>query len=543
MNEQDFFEIMDGLPARQIAEAAEWKYRRGRNAENEIDTILSADTMPEKIILRNTQPEHNDITDEPVAMHAQPRAEKQSRVIRSATAGLAAVAAVFALIFGGIALKLHRDNTEIEASMPGAVLTDVSVTQVTGTDLAALTVAPTGDVTAAETTTVTFAPSEKPVPQKPDDSVAAGELNFLGGHGLLRPVIAEGEPSILQDDDSLYLYGSERIRKSGLDARSQPAIFLICDQLNCRHDSEDCLQNKYGNRKLICSGGEIYYIDWSTESLLPGYAGGLNRILSDGTTEPLHPQKKISFEDESTGKIIGSTYYTHVTRLGDTGIYYLKYYGQAYSAKTPDDAVTNGAPMLLNSRTGETLTLQLGTERYGVIDGDYYVDYAVMYDAASEHLFMSLFDPTGYNNAIAEIDIYTGKILEEYHTSETETELVSWFVKDHQLHFLGQSQKDRYQTNWYVRDMDTKECKVLLEDCGLSSFAYCDGRVYATHHESVGNDAVYSYAPDGTDMIVLAESGNSFDSLMPIADPDYIVLESNTGSQYILMNGEIFRLL
>ena len=83
---------------------------------------------------------------------------------------------------------------------------------------------------------------------------------------------------------------------------------------------------------------------------------------------------------------------------------------------------------------------------------------------------------------------------------------------------------------------------MILEDCGLNSFAYFDGRVYATHHESVGNDAVYSYALDGTDMTVLAESDNSFNSLMPIADPDCIVLESNTGSQYILMNGEIFRL-
>ncbi|MBP0970415.1 MAG: hypothetical protein J5753_00110, partial [Oscillospiraceae bacterium] len=517
MNEQDFFEIMDGLPARQIAEAAEWKYRRGKDNGNEIDTILSSDTMPEKIILRNTQPEADKTADEPVMMHAQPRAEKQSRVIRSATAGLAAVAAVFALIFGGIALKLHRDNTEIEASMPGTVLTEVSDAQTTGTDLAALTVAPTGDLTTAETTTVTFAPSEKPVPQKPDASVAAGELNFLGGHGLLRPVIAEGEPSILQDDDYLYLYGSERIRKSGLDARSQPAISLICGQLNCEHNSEDCLLYKYGTRNLMCSGGEIYYLDRSTESLMPGYAGGLNRILSDGTTEPLHPQKNFSADDESSGKIIGSTYYTHVTRLGDTGIYYLKNYGLAYSADTPDDAVTYGAPMLLNSRTGETLTLQLGAERYGIIDDDYSDDYAVMFDEASGHLFMSLYDLAGNNDGIAEIDIYTGEILDEYQTWETETELVSWFVKDHQLHFLGQSQKDRYQTNWYVRDMDTKECKVILEDCGLNSFAYCDGRVYATHHESVGNDAVYSYALDGTDMTVLAESDNSFNSLMPVA--------------------------
>ena len=180
--------------------------------------------------VRILKPETIDIADEPVSLHRQPGTEKQPRVIRSATAGLAAVAAVFALIFGGIALKLHRDNTGIEASLPGTVITDISVTEVTGTDLAALTVAPTGEFTTIVTTTemLSFTPIENPIPQQPDESVSAGETNFLGGKGLLRPVTAEGEPCILQDDEYIYLYGSEKVRKTGLDALREPNPELIC---------------------------------------------------------------------------------------------------------------------------------------------------------------------------------------------------------------------------------------------------------------------------------------------------------------------------
>ena len=60
MNEQDLFDIMDGLPERQIAEAAEWKYRHGKEQANEIDEILTGSPMPEKITYRNTPPEAPD---------------------------------------------------------------------------------------------------------------------------------------------------------------------------------------------------------------------------------------------------------------------------------------------------------------------------------------------------------------------------------------------------------------------------------------------------------------------------------------------------
>lgn len=542
MNEQDLFDIMDGLTERQIAEAAEWKYRQGKAQSNEIDSILTGGTMPEKITYRQTAPETETAAAEPVKVSSPAGNERPSRVIRSATAGLAAVAAVFALIFGGIALKLHRDNSDILASMPGAAVSEgeIAVTEinaesgstytVTGTDWDVINSVPEYG------TTVTFAPEETPAEYIEDNTVSAGETNFLGGNGLLRPVTAEGQPCILQDDEYIYLYGSEKIRKSGLDALKAPDPELICQKAGCAHTSDDCLLYKYGFSQLMSSGTDIYLIDHSTESVQQGFAGGLKRIYSDGTTEDIHPQKQISAADESSGKMLGNIYYTHILRLGDTGIYYLKGYG------SPDETggIREFMPVLLNSRTGETITLQNRETGHAYID-----DYAVMYDEASGHLFLSITNGfTGTCTAINEIDIYTGEILQEYNSWGEQAEIISWFVRDHQLHYLGETPENQYKVNWYVRDMDTQETKMLQADCGFSSFAYCDGRVYATYHASVGNDAVYSCAPDGTDAVKLTESNTLFRSLMPVASPDCIGINSNTGSIYVLLpDGQTYRLM
>ena len=544
MNEQDLFDIMDGLPERQIAEAAEWKYRHGKEQANEIDAILTSSPMPEKITYRNTPPEAPDTEAETVVLSSPAGGgEKQSRIVRSGTAGLAAVAAIFALAFGGIALKLHRDNTEIAASQPGAAVSDggIIVTELTGDDIVNSTDIQTQAVvfhTTEPGTTVTFDIPDTPVEYKADNTVSAGETNFLGGKGLLRPVTSEGDPCILQDDEYIY-YGSQKVRKTALDPLKAPNPDLICQKAGCLHNSDDCLLYKYGYGYLMSSGTDIYYADCETESVQQGYAGGLKRIYSDGTTEDIHPQNKISPADESSGKIVGRIHYTHILRLGDTGIYYLKGYGWRYS---DDESGLDREflPMLLNSRTGETITLNISEIGHNA----YIDDYAVMYDEASGHLFLSVTNGiTDTCTDVNEIDIYTGEILQAYNSWDEKAEILSWFVKDHQLHYLGETPEDRYKVNWYVRDMDTQETKVFLKDCGLSSFAYCDGRVYATHHTSVGNDAIYSYAPDGTDAVMLTESNTLFRSLMPVASPDCIGINSNTGSIYVLLpDGQTYRL-
>lgn len=542
MNEQDLFDIMDGLPERQIAEAAEWKYRHGKAQANEIDAILTSSPMPEKITYRNTPPEAPDTEAETVVLSRPANGSgKQSRIVRSGTAGLAAVAAIFALAFGGIALKLYRDNNEIAASQPGAAVSDGDfiVTELTGDDIVNSTVIQTQAVVFHTTdpgTTVTFDIPETPAEHKEDNTVSAGETNFLGGKGLLRPVTSEGNTCILQDDEYIYIQGNRKVRKTALDPLKSPSPDLICQKAGCLHNTGDCLLNKYGN--LMSGGTDIYYADWETESVQQGFCGGLKRIYSDGTTEEIHPQNKISPADEVSGKIVGIIYYTHILRLGDTGIYYLKGDGLLYN---DDESYTarDIPPVLMNSSTGETIALNIS--EYAYID--HYDDYAAMFDEASGHLFLSITDPSDTCNRIDEIDVYTGAILQEYNSRDEKAEILSWFVKDHQLHYLGETPEDRYKVNWYVHDMDTQETKVLLADCGFSSFAYCDGRVYATYHASVGNDAIYSYAPDGTDAVKLTESNTLFRSLMPVASPDCIGINSNTGSIYVLLpDGQTYRL-
>ena len=412
MNEQDLFDIMDGLPARQIAEAAEWKYRHGKEQANEIDAILTSSPMPEKITYRNTPPETPDTEAETVVLSRPANGSgKQSRIVRSGTAGLAAVAAIFALAFGGIALKLYRDNNEIAASQPGAAVSDggIIVTELTANDIVNSTDIQTQAVvfhTTEPGTTVTFEVPETPAEHQEDNTVSAGETNFLGGTGLLRPVTSEGDPCILQDDEYIYIQSNRKVRKTALDPLNAPSPDLICQKAGCLHNTGDCLLNKYGN--LMSGGTDIYYADWETESVQQGYAGGLKRIYSDGTTEELHPQNKIGPADEVSGKIVGSIYYTHILRLGDTGIYYLKGDGLL---NNDDESGTftfrDLPPLLMNSSTGETIALNIS--EYAYID--HYDDYAVMFDEASGHLFLSITDPSGTCNRIDEIDIYTGKIL------------------------------------------------------------------------------------------------------------------------------------
>ena len=148
----------------------------------------------------------------------------------------------------------------------------------------------------------------------------------------------------------------------------------------------------------------------------------------------------------------------------------------------------------------------------------------------------------GNYEIISEYDIYTGECLRAFDASLLETAVLTWFVRDHQLHFLGRAANKGYQVNWYSCNMDTQEISVILEDCKLETFSYCDGRVYAVRHASIGNDTVLCYAPDGTDETVLAEVANVVRDMSLVSDPGCIWLYTNSGTEYLLMNGRICRL-
>ena len=539
MNEQDLFDIMDGLPERQIAEAAEWKYRSGRQPENEIDSILKSGTMPEKITYRLAPPAVQDAaeqTAQPVTVSGtQP--QPQSRVIRSAAFGLAAVAAAFALAIGGIAMKLHRDSTDLAASQPGTAVSDseIGVTEITQTDLAALTVAPTGVQTTAPAeseTTVTFSAAE-PVTHTEDNTVSADELNFLGGHGQLRPVTPNDQyVNVFQDDEYIYFEGEKRIPKTELSLTGNDAE-LICRTPGCRHNTEDCLLYRYGIGKLICGNQDIYYCDFNTFSPKPGYAGGLKRIYSDGTTEDVYPQTKI-VEQKGLSEESGIAYYSNIIRLGDTGIYLLE---MRYSPFERQDGyvLTNPETVfteltLLDSRTGETISLEYLRE-----NKNYPMPVLTLqYNEEEQRLFVSDAQ-TEYLDGVKEIDIHTGKVIASYFVAQGQID--DWFYAKGKLHFLtsdGEGQPSG-TTSWRCIGLEPGEAETVAETCMLRSFCYYNGRVYAVRHASVGMDAVVSYAPDGTDEQVIAETKGTLGVISQVYDPERITVYSETNSLEMYM--------
>ena len=527
MNEQDLFEIMDGLPAHQIAEAAEWKYRHSTESDNEIDSILIHGTMPEKITYRQTEPEDRGISaEQAVTAAAVSRPQQQSRVIRSATAGLAAVAAAFALIFGGIALKLHRDNAEIEASMPGTVVTEGSteVTQVTGTDLAALTKPPTGyemfttSVPAAEA----FAPSTETVPHHADTSLSAGEENFLGGHGLLRVISPNEFLSVMQDDDYIYLGGSRRILKENLSPKSCDSE-LVCQKPGCEHNSEDCPLYYSRNHDLICSGQDIYIKDWDTMSPKQGFTGGLKRILSDGSTEDVFPLK-----EAENAEVIGDAAYLNVLRLGDTGIYFLEMYYRPFEHDgtyiTTDPNTSYIETVLLDSRTGNTLP-------FDYLNEDRNRDLLkLQFDEASGHLFVS-YGVMQRASEVLEIDIYTGNQLGRY--AVPQTRLYDWVFAEGRLHYLADDEAKDGTITWYCTDPEKDTTEIVMKDCKLKTLFFRAGRMYAIRHARVGMDALVSYTADGTDEQVLTETEDFLDAFAAVNDPERIVVSTNSNTVYM----------
>ena len=532
MKEQDFFDIMDGLPARQIAEAAEWKYRHGGQQENEIDALLKNSTVSEPVKIRQTAPEVRGTAADPVTAGIPTAKEPQSRMLRSVTLGMAAVAAAFTLIVGGIAFKLHRDNTDVTAPQTGTTIATgtASVTTDFDSDVVPVTDAPQDSSSAVTTsaTTVTFSPAAAPVTLAADDTVSAGELNFLGGHGPLRPITPnDSNVELFQDDDYIYLDGSERIPKEKLSPTGTSGE-LICQTPGCAHNTEDCPYFRYGNGQLICGNHELYYCDFGMSSPKLGFSGGLERIFSDGSTENVFSMTPQASKALEIGiEEIGIAHYLNIIRLGDTGIYLLDMY---YSPFERDGEYTTTSTnsgiyelVLLDSRTGKTIPMNyLCEERF-------MTQLVIQYDETEQRLFVSNAQ-NSFLKSVLEIDIYTGNLIAEYALSPFSID--DWFYAEGKLHYLCSSGKGqpRGTTAWSTVDLETFEKETVMENCKLRSFCYYDGRVYAVRHESVGMDAVVSYAPDGTDEQVIAETKGSLDAISQVFDPERITVYSATNT-------------
>ena len=542
MNEQDIFDIMSGLPEKHIAEAAEWKYRHKTDANgtgNEIDTLFthaaeqkaSRPKPPEKTISRVSAP--------PEMQGSSAAAEVQPNIMRHSVIGLTAIAAALVLAVGGIVLKLHSDRSAI--TDPGtAASTEYTVTSdpaVSDSDsLTHNTTTDTGeqDGTDMTTTTVTFAADSEPVVHREDDTVAPGELNFLGGHGKLYPIVPGNSYGIacIADEDNWYINGNRRISKTTRDANGNPVEELLCQVAGCSHtNEEDCLVAQYGNR-LIVGQDEVYYWDTNAPSFIKGGMGTFKRILSDGSMETVIPAP-VKFSGSQNG-IVSQVYFTSVTALGDTGIYYVE-------ANMSDSEHFRNMRILADSRTGDIMELSDG----------FHSASPAQYDEKTGHLF--LFETyenqrkingrvnaageiitdseTRYNPGICEIDIYTG---EEIARHEVRSES-SWCVHNGELHMISAPQEAAINStvDWYSIDLATGEKKLILKDCHFNSIMSCGGHVYAAKHAAVGNDAIVRTEQQDwetcTKISIVMETSGIIHSLMPAVNDELLVMLTDTG--------------
>jgi hypothetical protein len=542
MNEQDIFDIMSGLPEKHIAEAAEWKYRHQSDAAgNEIDTLFT--NAAEKEAARPKPPEKtiSRVSAPPEMQGSSVAAEVQPNIMRHSVIGLTAIAAALVLAVGGIVLKLHSDRSAI--TDPGtAASTEYTVTS---DPVVSESAVPTHNTTtdAGEqvtentvTTTVTFAADAAPVPHHEDDTVAPGELNFLGGHGKLYPIVFDNSYGIecIADEDNWYINGTRRISKTARDENGKPKEELLCQVAGCSHtNEEDCLVAQYSNRLLV-GQDEVYYWDTNAPSFIKGCIGQFKRILSDGSLETVIPAPDKFLASEN--HIVSQVYFTSVMALGDTGIYYVE-------ANMSDSEHFRNMRILADSRTGDIMELSDG----------FHSASPAQYDEKTGHLF--LFETyenqrkingrvnaageiitdseTRYNPGICEIDIYTGEEISR-HEMQFDN---SWFIRDNALHMLSAPQESSVNSfvNWFRIDLSTGEKTQILENCHFNSIMSCGDYVYAARHAAVGNDAIVRMQPDGSGETVIMETAGIIHSLIPTVNDELLFILTDTGIPFAVL--------
>lgn len=541
MNEQDIFDIMSGLPEKHIAEAAEWKYRQQSAASgNEIDTLFTH--AAEQKATRPKTAETNGVTRVTVTQKAQnaPAADTvQPRIVRHSALGLTAVAAALVLAIGGIVLKLHSDRNEFTdpgtaASTEYTVTSDPAVSDSAVQTDSTVTGTEEQSTESTVTTTVTFAKDAAPVPHHEDDTVAPGELNFLGGHGKLYPVTS-GSPygiECIADEDNWYINGTRRISKTARDENGKPVEELLCQVAGCSHTTEEnCLVAQYSSR-LIAGQDAVYYYDTSEPSFIKGCIGQFKRILSDGTTENVipSPNKKLS---ESR---ISQVYYNTVMPLGDTGIYYVR-----ANFSTEDHFRT--ARLLADSRNGNII--ELSDELQAMTPAQYdeqtghlflfeqYENQRSLNNSIDEQGIISADSEHRFNPGICEIDIYTGEEISRYKVRAD----YSWLIRDHALYTLSAPQEAAVNStvDLFRTDLATGENTLLRNDCHFNSIMSCGDYIYAARHSAVGSDAIVRMRPDGSEETVIMETAGVIHMLLPAVNDELLFILTDTGIPFAVL--------
>ena len=543
MNEQDFFDLMSGMSERQIGEAAEWKYKHPaeQDSSSEINAILSQNPPLNPLAdTKKTEPQSAAET-EAVPQTPPVQSKPQSRFIRHSAVGVAVVAAAFALAIGGLAWKLRSDNPEVSDMTPGISITSTSE---------AVTSAPAGEsLPAAESSTTVPAIGETlPVAVDPDahsidqtvtepdmltqadDSVQAGEQNFLGGTGPLRTIVNEDFYTILEDDMFWYFNGTMRISKAQRDEHGVAVSELLCQNAGCAHnDPETCLVARCSNANLFGTGDKIFQLKQTVEHNADQFT--FSRLFSDGSEHDM-----CAFMIDRDENDAGSyTYYRSAAVMPELSAVF----AELEQCRTLENGSTQSQPiqalMRLSGSDVSYLQLELNLPRERMIG------VPVMQSDPESGLIWFLTDSSimheknysyYYHAKIVTVDPKTGEVV----TRLENADILDWFVADGKLYYLEPD--DNKLTSRFCRfDPDNGS---EFASSNLVSFSCCAGTVYAVRQVSVGKDSVIRF-PLGTDLSAeetVTETNNLLASVAEVTDPNRILYFSDSGVAYLHIDGQ-----
>ena len=531
MTERELFDAIGRLPEQYRTEALTPEQPRTEQ-KNEIDALFDSASHTEAVQYRKA-PEPEKPVNRPDVVLRKTAPQKQQK---SGILGLTAIATAVALTVGIFAWKMRQDS-EMQgnsAAMPGS-----SADFVQESDLPAETVTMLPEEQSGSSTQTTGQTDGIPLPEydpdademitlPPDISGENGDVNTMGGHGLLKTVSNTPGTLILEDDDNWYINGGTRISKTARNADGHLYGELLCQKPGCAHQLDDCPFYSHHNRLL--SDGKNLYMTGAKLDGVPNLDQTLFKQDESGIFAPffspkLYQRVITAFKQENELTAID---YAHVLQLGDTDVYYIAVYADFHNA-------ANNA----EERRQFGVLLDKKSDRFALVG---YSDEKPLYDAEHEMLYLFVSEGDGFPQYYS-AHIYDMKQVSlTYDPEQAGTEptaafpvfFSAWTLLDGKLYYYDDVAEKSYQLlpgccslYCYDPEKDRDHAVALLEEkTNRMDITAADGRLYYRTHASVGKDKICSCAPDLTDEQVVYETPQVIRNLYPIEDPAFIHIDA-----------------
>lgn len=544
MKEDLFFQIMDGMQEKHIAEAAEWKYCKKEESENEISALFERELYAPASAAVPEEPA-SAADDSPVIAAEPVQTQPQSRMIRITAVSLAAIAAVIAVTVGLLTLYAGREQVDTYNPQPGmsglSVQSTPEETALAETDAAAANTANTADTTTVQSETVPAAGGS--VGQLTEDPHAAaaqiisGGENCFGGEGALRPVAELNSSSHYFEDDKwyyelgyspgfswqmLYRYNKYQTDKNGAH---------VCEVVYAPEDenAQDIVP------RLISGGDQVFAQQEDADGCLMLFEGnqGYSSFLPN---DRIRQDLDLTFDTLS---------YYRIAKLGDTGSYYL------YACT--DSSPETGRPVkrLNMIYTPETHQLIFLPEELKLIGNIMYYDaeHNWMYLGSSPQIYLMdqasvTDDGVVFTNsderapAVYRINAATGEVLAKHEIDTTDRYYRGniWAICNGKLYYLA---NDADRMNGMIGlehlceySFDTGERKMLEERTGIEKLCAIGGKLYLLIHDSVSDDQISMYDPGSGERWVL-KTGRELSDLDYNGTDDYFSVPFQTQCQML----------